>query len=1205
MNKRILSILLTLCMLLCLVPTGVFAEGETAENADITGSGTQDDSYLIYTAEGLKAFRDKANGGERYAFATLMNDIVLNDGSFDADGNYTAADGSTAEPEKWTPIGTDNNQYRGTFDGNGKTVKGLYVNTGGDEPAGLFGSTGGPKIKNLTVDGCVIGKDWAGGILGFSHGGVIENCTNNASVTVANLDSDRHACVGGIAGVTYAKLIGCGNTGKITVKNVAQIANVGGIVGCQNNMGLPIIHDCYNTGEVSGEAGKLYLGGIVGAISQGVISNCYSTGKLDSTGSTTVYLGSIVGLNGALYNHTNNYYLEGTADKAAGRDEEEMVDKNTVKPMPKEAFEDGTILNLMINGREDGTHPWSGECGYVESAGMVLPILKREESVYAHTHCICGTGTDFDGHDTHTDVTWTPWTKTDRLPTKSGYYFLTDDVVMNIDQTTSSEGIYMCLNGYSVKIADTEDESNNPALLLNGGTLAITDCSTKGTVNDITIYSGKLIMYGGSVPVGSRLTLAESGELFASGNTVINGTVTNEGTILSGIFNGEVINEKGTINGGTFNSKVTNKGGDIYNGIFSSDVDSVPFPYYREDLGMTVGSRTSFIHGGTFTETSRVNNVGCVIQNGTFSGSVINNGYSDGTSSYGLICGGIFTETSVVTILRSRPELPYKEGCIKNGKYYGRVNLDGGVIDDGEFTASSEVDLKSGKVFGGVYYGKVTFGEAVIHDNACRHLTFDTDGGSVMDAQRILRGQKATTPTEKPVKTGHIFSGWTAFDFTKPMLENATLTAVWSECDHSGNTAKPTCTEPAACTVCGGTIAALGHDFSEQGHNEDTHWEKCSRCGAKNNENLHDWDSGKVTVQPTCMTEGEKIFTCDKCGATKSDPIPASGHSWAQEWQHDEMHHWPECLNSYCDVKDNDSAKDGYSEHTGGNATCTEKAKCEVCGENYGSLDADNHTGIAEWTKDAQGHEKKWSCCGAVIVASEAHEWLDGVCGECEYVCAHADTDKNHICDICGETISDHEDTNKDHVCDYCGVTLSECADDNKDHECDYCGATLSKCADDNSDHKCDYCDAILSECIDADNDHICDICGKVLSDHSGGKATCKNKAVCEVCGKAYGEIDTNNHSDLKHIEAKAATKDAEGNIEYWHCEGCGKYYGDATAAKEIKKDDTVTAKLPDEPRSPQTIDNSNLMLWIALLFISGGVTIGTTVVSKKRKHNS
>ena len=127
---------------------------------------------------------------------------------------------------------------------------------------------------------------------------------------------------------------------------------------------------------------------------------------------------------------------------------------------------------------------------------------------------------------------------------------------------------------------------------------------------------------------------------------------------------------------------------------------------------------------------------------------------------------------------------------------------------------------------------------------------------------------------------------------------------------------------------------------------------------------------------------------------------------------------------------------------------------------------------------------------------------------------------------------------------------------------------------------------------------------------HSGGTATCTNKAVCEICGESYGELDPNNHANLKHIDAKAATKTSEGNIEYWYCSGCKKYYKDAKATQEITKAQTVTAKLPGgtvkpgADKSPQTGDNSNLLLWIALLFISGGAAIGTTVVSRKKKHN-
>ena len=123
---------------------------------------------------------------------------------------------------------------------------------------------------------------------------------------------------------------------------------------------------------------------------------------------------------------------------------------------------------------------------------------------------------------------------------------------------------------------------------------------------------------------------------------------------------------------------------------------------------------------------------------------------------------------------------------------------------------------------------------------------------------------------------------------------------------------------------------------------------------------------------------------------------------------------------------------------------------------------------------------------------------------------------------------------------------------------------------------------------------------GLETKDCSGGKATCAEKAVCEVCGKAYGEPDPKNHTDLKYIPAKASTEVAEGNIEYWYCSGCGKYYSDKDGTKEIKKADTVTAKLP---KSPQTGDTSNLMLWIALLFISGGAVIGTAVTEKKKKQ--
>lgn len=133
---------------------------------------------------------------------------------------------------------------------------------------------------------------------------------------------------------------------------------------------------------------------------------------------------------------------------------------------------------------------------------------------------------------------------------------------------------------------------------------------------------------------------------------------------------------------------------------------------------------------------------------------------------------------------------------------------------------------------------------------------------------------------------------------------------------------------------------------------------------------------------------------------------------------------------------------------------------------------------------------------------------------------------------------------------------------------------------------------------------------GSETKDCSGGKATCRDKAKCEVCGAEYGKLDAKSHADLKHVPAKAATWAAEGNIEYWYCEGCGRYFSDRGGTKEIRKADTVTAKRKsssasakpeDDPKSPGTGDTSNLALWIALLFASGGAAIGTTVVSRKK----
>ena len=232
-------------------------------------------------------------------------------------------------------------------------------------------------------------------------------------------------------------------------------------------------------------------------------------------------------------------------------------------------------------------------------------------------------------------------------------------------------------------------------------------------------------------------------------------------------------------------------------------------------------------------------------------------------------------------------------------------------------------------------------------------------------------------------------------------------------------------------------------------------------------------------------TNGEqKIVVTDKAGNNAEMTVTVNnGHTFG-EWVSDNNgKHTRKCTVDGCDAFETENC-------SGGNATCTEKAVCDVCGKAYGEFDGTNHEGgVQEWTtRTAFNHEQKWNCCGAVIVASEAHEWKDGVCRECGYVCLHNDADKDHICDYCKKTISEHVDKDKNHICDYCEKTIS-------------------------------------------------------------------------------------------------AREDAP--------------------TEEIKKANTVTAKLPDDSKSPQTGDNSNLILWIALLIISGGVMKGVTAFGKSKKHSA
>ena len=230
--------------------------------------------------------------------------------------------------------------------------------------------------------------------------------------------------------------------------------------------------------------------------------------------------------------------------------------------------------------------------------------------------------------------------------------------------------------------------------------------------------------------------------------------------------------------------------------------------------------------------------------------------------------------------------------------------------------------------------------------------------------------------------------------------------------------------------------------------------------------------------------------------------------------------------------------------HKGGTATCKDKAVCEVCQQPYGELNKNNHTGGTE-VKDAKdatctenGYTGDTCCkgCGAKlesgkVIPAAGHKGGTATCKD------------KAVCEVCQQPYGELNKNN------HTGGTEVK---DAKDATCTENGYTGDTC--------CKGCGAKLES-------------GKVIpaAGHKGGTATCKDKALCEVCRQPYGELDKGNHADLKKVDAKKATYTKEGNITYWYCDGCGKYYSDAEATKEITKADTVIPRKTHSSNSGST----------------------------------
>ena len=1069
MKKRLFSILLALCMVLCLVPTTAFAESETEEppvcscetactaeamNADCPICGAEgalpencakcaqpaDDAAVQPEGE----VSDPQPEGEvsdpqpETALTSLIG------------GNETAKDVSTAEEltAAIADVNFDTVRLTGdisisstltvnrtvTLDLNGHVLKYESANNGSVivvEGSGQL-TIEDSNTSNLSHKFMPNGKLW-----------VLDDASGTEAVTGGVITGGTGTDISTFGGTTWY----CG--GGALIKNGGSLTMRGGnIIGCSAECGGSVCIDS-EQGQFSMSGGSI-IGCVASDIGGGVCA--YGTFKMSGQAvirscaaeSATQYV-----CGGGVYvNVSSSFEMSDTA-----------------------IIEGCQAISTSSNSSNGGGVYVSSSSSFVMSG----------ETKIEGCQAISNSSNSSKGGGVH-------------LANNTKFTLSGNAVIQNCTATNSANSGEAYGGGVSAACVKEITLADSARIVgcaaANGSGLYITGSQVPGY--------GKLFANGGSVDGDVVLGDTEDGPstITGSGGTVFNGkvTVTPGSTIESGKFNGEVINNgtitggvfnntvsgSGTITGGTFNTPMTGSGTesdpyqistaaqlkrfrDIVNGSNGQTQNRGAYAVLTADIDLNnepwtpIGPDRDSAYTGTFdgqghtvknlsvtvnVQPGRAGLFGCVkdgtIRKLTVAGSVsctANQGWCGGIAGYAMdetiencaslctvSCTGIDARVGgIVGLVDYNSRTLIIRDCYNIGKITGRS--DNGSGDAGGicgFYMNGKISncYNVGEITGSGYVSKIAV--SAYNDSRptnCYYLSdTDTDlngtaktaaefaNGDVLDELKAGRNDspwdscqyvaaaKITLPVFKGQGDEHTHNGnWTSNGNGKHSRRCTCNVVETQNC--SGGTA--TCTEKAKCAVCGEEYGdVLGHDFTTSWtHDDNEHWKQCSRCDKKDDVGPHTWDNGTITTAPTCTKAGEETYSCTKCGATKIEPIPATGHSWKSEWTSDATHHWHECANESCDVTDN-AGKNGYAEH-------------------------------------------------------------------------------------------------------------------------------------------------------------------------SGGKATCKDQAICEICGDSYGSLDPNNHTDLKHIDAKAATAAEEGNIAYWYCDGCKKYFSDAAAIKEITKAATVTAKLP------------------------------------------
>ena len=753
-TRSILSVLLAALLLVTSVPlTPAFADGggvslqsANNESRELAGAGTESDPYRIATANDLREFAQRVNNGQIRADANaiLTADIVLNE-KIEVDENGTVT--NKEDLSEWTPIGSDSQKYSGTFDGNGKTISGLYIDSDADYQ-GLFGylSTEGDNtvtVQNLSVSGTVSGKMYVGGIVGYNFSGTVTNCAFSGSV------SGTYTYVGGVVGYnSNGIVINSYNTGEVSGSNT-----VGGVVG--SNSSSASVTNSYNTGKVSGSK---TVGGVVGNNSfRATVTNCYNTGNVSGpySGSDS-NVGGVVGRNGGTV--TGCYFLKDTAGSGIGN-EGSAAGAAVVEDLDALCgkFKDTTTWSINpVLGRPVLNKNWEGGDGSPDSPYEISTADQLENfrdivnGASGNPAAWAVLMNDIDlssvcGAELSNGTSWEP---------------IGNSIRNSYEGTFDGDG--HTISG--LYINNTSDNYQGLFGRVNGGT--VQDLSVSGSVKGDD-YVGGVVGYNYSGIVTGCIFSGSGSVSGVTGSDYVGGVVGDNGSSASV----ENCYNTGSVNGSADSSSVGGVVGDnsgTVKNCYNTDAVSGSGWY----VGGVVGSNSGTVENCYNTDKVSGNrSVGGVVGQNFGSGSVTNCYFLQTTEVNDKlqgIGGGSGTSSNVE---------PRTADAFHSGEVAWR-------LQDGQADGSSQVwgqNIKDGE-----------------KDNYPQLRAFDTDTPQVYkvafmndseehDAKYANNGMTVGSPTTNPTKEGHTFAGWftessggSQWNFSTAVTENMTLYAQWT-----------------------------------------------------------------------------------------------------------------------------------------------------------------------------------------------------------------------------------------------------------------------------------------------------------------------------------------------------------------------------------------------------------------------------------------